>query len=331
MGSYRQLIPRLFGDWLSLDSGYSDQGVNTEAVFSLSTWEDIPTDLSDWLQSQDGLKIDGSPLSTRQQLEEAFRFFQCQEKDLPLGSIDASPVAHVAVIVAVTYIRKIIKTPKPTICDLVIPGKCGEIIHRKCSSCGQRVFDDIFPLFALENPSVYVVRTRENTGCGLPGCAGRVSLCPLDKRQKYIAANRSKLERIPNTGNHGKWSSALCRNNSQCRGLPDTLLVKCTKCGAQKDHNPRWTIESPPRYVTARMRCQCVNDKCTDWVPVSFNIGYVKASSLCHLWIGMKKLGCDLSEFQDFPDIIFANKKLKVKAMELKVAKARAERMKKKA
>lgn len=199
----------------------SDDGLDPEAGPSSLTWEELPKDLSNWLQSQDGLKIDGSALSTRRELEDAFSLLHCHLEDLPFRELDLSPITDIAVVAAERYIHHVTKPPRPTIRDLVILARHRQIIPRRCSHCRKRLFDDAFPMFTLKDPSIYILRSRELRGCGLPGCKGKVYLNPFNGRQRYTQAQRQVLEDPPISGitRHGHVHSAAPTRNANAKGF----------------------------------------------------------------------------------------------------------------
>ena len=113
-----------------------------------SDWFSLPTGIIDWLQSQDGLKIGGHAIESREGLEKAFQLLRCGEKTLQSGSIKASTIAELALRVAWTYVESIHRKRRPVILELTVPAIAGEVIERQCSSCRRRVLDDAFSRFA---------------------------------------------------------------------------------------------------------------------------------------------------------------------------------------
>lgn len=81
---------------------------------STCIWEDLPKDLSNWLQSQDGLKIDDLVLSTRRDLEDAFSLLHCHLEGLPFRSW-AYPITYIAIVMAETYIHHVTKPPSKSL------------------------------------------------------------------------------------------------------------------------------------------------------------------------------------------------------------------------
>jgi hypothetical protein len=55
-------------------------------VSEFSEWEDMPSLLAEWLQSQDGLKINGISMSSRKDVETACYLLHCQDKS-PLSCL----------------------------------------------------------------------------------------------------------------------------------------------------------------------------------------------------------------------------------------------------
>ncbi|KAL2827618.1 hypothetical protein BDW59DRAFT_56422 [Aspergillus cavernicola] len=153
-----------------------------------SDWFDLPTELIDWLQGQDGLKIDGNPIDNREGLETAFNLLRCSKEILQPRCIRTSTTEELTNSVALAYIDFVSRRRRDIILELTIPRISGEVIQRKCSSCGRRVLDDAFPQFAKKTRVLYVVGTLEDKGCGLPGCKGRTDLIPVDQWQLHVRA-----------------------------------------------------------------------------------------------------------------------------------------------
>lgn len=249
-----------------------------------SDWFSLPTVIIDWLQSQDGLKIGGHAIESREGLEKAFQLLRCGEKTLQSGSIKASTIAELALRVAWTYVESIHRKRRPVILELTVPAIAGEVIERQCSSCRRRVLDDAFPRFAKRKRAAYVVRTLEVEGCGLPGCEGRTDLLPLDKWQTHIRGTGKVLEAPPNIGGRGDFDSFLCRAETELDGLPKTIQTICIVCGCPKTcRYPRWTIEKEPRFVMPRLACKGCDGKYRNFEPVE-KWSTINSTVLSKLW-----------------------------------------------
>lgn len=234
-----------------------------------SDWFDLPSELIDWLQGQDGLKIDGDAIESREELERVFRLLRCDEKRLQSACTETSTIEEMAIKVAWAYTDFMTRKRRDIILELTIPGAPGEVMRRKCSSCGGRVLDDAFPQFAIKKRALYVVRTLEAEGCGLPGCKGRTDLLPIDEWQPHLRGTRKVLENPPNVKGRGEFDSFLCRSEEELDELPKTIQVTCMICGSPKLYGyPRWTIEEDPRFVIPRLKCKGCKGKDRNFKPV---------------------------------------------------------------
>jgi hypothetical protein len=104
-------------------------------VSEFSGWEDMPSLLAKWLQSQDGLKINGVLMSSTKEVETAFYLLHCQDKS-PLSRDPGNfSIVEAATLVATAYIREITSSRGRIVEEGTIPGKPGQVIYRKCSMC----------------------------------------------------------------------------------------------------------------------------------------------------------------------------------------------------
>lgn len=249
-----------------------------------SDWFDLPTVLVEWLQCQDGLKIGGKAIESRTELERAFQLLRCGEQTLYPGRIDTSTIGELALKVAWTYIESLARKRRPLILELTVPSAPGDVIQRRCSSCGRRVLDDAFPRFAKRKRAAYIVRTLEVEGCGLPGCKGRTDLIPIDEWQPHIRGARKVLEKPPKVKGRGNFSSFLCRSEEELDGLPKTVQTICMVCGCPKLCGyPRWTIEKEPRLVIPRLKCKGCKGKDRNFKPVE-KLETVNSTVLWKFW-----------------------------------------------
>lgn len=250
-----------------------------------SDWFSLPTELIEWIQGQDGLKIGGKAIESRTELVRAFRLLRGGEKTLHSGSIDTSTIEELALKVAWTYIASLARKRRPLILELTVPRASGEPIQRKCSSCGRKVLDDAFPRFAKKKRTTYVVRTLEVDGCGLPGCKGRTDLIPIDEWQPHIRGARKVLEKPPKAKGRGNFDSFLCRSEEELDGLPKTIQVVCMVCGCPKLCGyPRWTIEKEPHLVIPRLKCKVCHGKDRNFKPVEKQWETINSTVLSKIW-----------------------------------------------
>lgn len=157
----------------------------------------------------------------------------CGQKTLRLDDIKTASMRELGFLVASTYTESIARKERDIILELIIPGAPGQVIGRRCSSCGSRVLDNAFPRFATKKRTAHVVKTLDVKGCGRPGCKGRTDLIPLDEWQSHIRGTRKVLQNFPNQ-----------------KGRGGSLKL----CG-----QARWTIEKVPHFIIPRPQCKDCN------------------------------------------------------------------------
>lgn len=275
--------------WLAVSQTipYHNLGGLENPAVADSAWFDLPTELIDWLQAQDGLKTDGQAIESREELERCFRLLRSDEQTLQSGCIETCIIGELGLRVASEYTRFIIRKRRHVILELSVPGAPGEVIRRRCSSCGRRVLDDAFPLFAKKKRTAYVVRTLEIEGCGLPDCKGRVDLLPIDGWQSHIRGTRKILGNPPNARGRGCFDTFLCRAKGELDGLPETVQTICMACGSPKlCRYARWTIEEEPRFVIPRLKCKGCGGSDRNFKPVD-KLDTINSTVLSKFWTGV--------------------------------------------
>lgn len=264
-------------------------------------WGLLPDCLIHWIQAQDGLKIDGRPISNNEDLARAYQLLRCEEKHF-----SGSSIIQIAFIVSITYAIRISRARRACVNDLLILGAPPRnIMPRRCSKCKQRALDDGFAYYAKLDSRKYVVWTLE-AGCGLPGCSGRAALIPSDDRTPYITSARRDLENPPNTHHPANWARYFLRSDEECGGLSKDIKIRCVKCqNDETDTRPRWTAEDIPRYAEARRLCRTCN-KLSSWRPANGNTPSVCIAALSRLWSRFEKAGCNLEKFPRVPHAYFS-------------------------
>jgi hypothetical protein len=244
-----------------------------------SDWFDLHTEIVDWLQGQDGLKISGVAIESREEPETVFLLLSCGKNTLQSDDIQTASIGELALQVAWTYTESIARKRRHIILELTIVGAPEQVMQRKCSSCGLRVLDDAFPRFATKMRVAYVVRTLEVGGCGRPGCKGRTDLVPLDGE-----ALEKFSKTPPNKKGRGDFDSFLCRSEEELDGLPKTVQTVCMSCSSPKlCCYPRWTIGKEPRFVIPRLKCKGCKGKDRNFRPVE-NWETVNSTALSKFW-----------------------------------------------
>ncbi|KAJ9201240.1 hypothetical protein DTO021D3_6146 [Paecilomyces variotii] len=203
-------------------------------------WDELPGPLTEWIQAQDGLKVDGKPISCKDELTSAYLFLHCKE------DLSGQSLLGILLRVAVAYMCQVSRQRRSSVRDLIIPGVSPHhVMARRCSRCHNRVLDDAFACYAELDPKKYVVFYRED-GCGHPKCTlGRADFVPTRPDQAWRRATRQALENITNV----EWEDHLLRLSAEeKKGLPRSVRVKCSSCSIEtfNDERPRWTFESTP-------------------------------------------------------------------------------------
>lgn len=278
-------------------------------------WNELPGPLTEWIQVQDGLKVDGKPISCKEELTSAYHFLHCKEDS------SSHTLLGILIGVAVAYMCQVSRQRRSSVRDLIIPGTSPhDVMARRCSRCYNRVLDDAFACYSELDPKKYVVFYRED-GCGHPQCTlGRADFVPMRPDQSWRRATRQALENITNT----EWEDHLLRLSAEERnGLPRSVRVRCSSCRIETfdDERPRWTFESTPRYVRPRMGCKRCHKKDRYWEPVNKSIHTVDSSMISRMWKKLKRAGFDPANFPRRPELLWSNKKIATRLKELEEAK----------
>lgn len=180
-------------------------------------WDEIPSPLTDWIQRQDGLKINHKPISSTDDLIRAHYLLWIKGDPLHQS------LMQVFFKVADGYIPRVRKRRRTTVQDLIIPGLDPyHIMVRKCSNCGERVLDDAFACFAKNDATIYIAFYRSN-GCRLPSCGkGIAELVPVQPTQKHRRAAVGRLENIKKP----EWKEYLLRCSDGLQGMPEIVKIK---------------------------------------------------------------------------------------------------------
>ena len=101
-------IDDLTRSWCEVSMTPSEASLNqdfasAESELAESVWYSLPQTMRDWLQEQDGLKIDGVPIESREELENAFIFLRGEERDLSSNSVEDSPIEELAFRIGMMY------------------------------------------------------------------------------------------------------------------------------------------------------------------------------------------------------------------------------------
>ena len=277
---------------------------------------DIPRPLRLWLQSQNGLKVHGVPVTNRETLELAFSLLDKGR----VSHLDQFSTEYLARMVGIMYIRKITRTDSGFKQVKAIPGEPGKLIRLKCKCCRRPVLDDAFPFFVAELPNCYlieVVRSSQKggNGCGQNGCKGKPGLVPANHGEQDHT--RMETRAIAQTKRRkANWKAPLCRTGKDLDGYAETVRVRCKgsglgsnkiECGRERDYDtPEWTLHSPARLVQPRLKCDC-DGRAKDhyFEPVDKRIDMISLANLRKIHQGFLNEHCDLADYPKLPAIIF--------------------------
>jgi hypothetical protein len=247
-------------------------------------WEDLPRPLRSWLQIQDGLNIGGSPVQSLDDLPKvhgiifkrpAIRQEHCQVN-----------ILTIFIDIVERYFALITITARDTsIGHLITRGT--EPMHLKRSACKSRLLDDPFPRFKRSDTERYIAYYLKR-GCGQLTCEESRQFSyaiPWDDQVKWSPSKSSLLVRSPMKA---EWTDILLRKPPSTDGLPISMSIIRRSCmdeaSVQQDGEPRWTIETPPRYVIRKPYCQVCRKNSVTWCPTESSIRWIDATALTKMW-----------------------------------------------
>lgn len=284
---------------------------------NISEWHEIPDSLVKWIQQQAGLQIDQKPISSKGELLTAFHLLSPAN----YGQRNES-LMRAIVKVGIWYIARAQKKRHESVTDLIIPGASPyDIVRRKCSKCGERVLDDAFASYAKEDPKKYVIWYRLH-GCGRPSCSSAIdgtyfaNLIPLDPNQGYKVATRRSLQ----CARSANWDEYLLRlSEDERRATQKEVRTRCGNCGTEEylDRKPRWTAETPSRYVIPVRGCRVCKKRFCSFVPADTKIATISKASLSKKWRDLKQAGIDPIDYPRRPEILWSHKSHLTKRKEL--------------
>ncbi|KEY73802.1 hypothetical protein S7711_10669 [Stachybotrys chartarum IBT 7711] len=268
-------------------------------------WEDLPRALRSWLQGQDGLKVQGEPAKSMSDLLEIHGLVLKKpvvvETDLQVST------TKIFMQIVTRYYRLIAWAARgSSINSLTVYGT--EPMPRKCSRCRSRLLDDPFPRFKKMDEERYVAHVLKR-GCDSDACQANQGLgfaIPWDDEVVW-AQSKAKILRRPKM--KADWVDVMLRQGLSLAGLPDALHIICRACkdpaSVQKDEEPRWTIETTPRYVTRKPRCKVCSRKDTAWCPVNPDIAWLDPAAISKVWQKKEKHNWDIDDMVRNPELYF--------------------------
>lgn len=281
-----------------------------------SRWYDLPSPLVEWIQHQDGLKIDGKPISSTDELVMAYYLLRRRDDSY---RINPQNPLDILLRVAFMYVTEVCRERRMDTEEYLLPGAHPyNIVARKCSLCGKSVLDDAFACYAKVDPTTYI-SFYHRAGCGRPDCGETFAqFIPTDPHREYKRASSARLQKSKNA----EWSEYLLRSSAEEReGLRQVVEIRCTSCKTQtmRDDAPRWTTENPARYVRPRRACKgCgkilnqsasvvpAREPVSYWEPVDVSIPTITSSVLSTMWTRLKAAGCDPTQYPRRPDIYWS-------------------------
>lgn len=315
----------LEGDIVTTDSMQICQAL-VGGEFDLSEfarWEDLPRELRIWIQNQDGLKVDGRPVDSLSGLLEVHGLI-LKKPMIAEADLNVHVTKIFVEIVARYYHLATYAARESSVENLIVRGK--QSIPLKCSCCGARLLDDACPRFKKLDAQRYVVRNLKR-GCGSQHCQRQQKpgfAIPRDSSIPWTPAKVDALERHPLKAD---WTDVLLLKDPITEGLPKVVQIMCRACKDQssieQDDNPRWTIETPPRYVIRKPRCKacCRND--VTWSTVDAEIPWLDQASISKMWGKKKKENWDADDMVKNPSAYFPKKQEERRTMRDKRAKFR--------
>lgn len=277
-------------------------------------WEDIPRRLRSWLQEQDGLKVEGVPIAS---VGDLLRVHGMILKK-PAISQEALGVSIMTIFLQVVtryYHLTACAARDSSIEHLTVRGT--KPMPLKCSRCHSRLLDDPFPRHKKIEKERYVAHHLKR-GCGSESCQmnkGPGLAVPWDSRVPWAAPKALVLQRPPMKAD---WTDVLLRQGPSVADLPRVVDIICRACknpsSVQLDEEPRWTIETPSRYVTRKPRCKlcCRND--VTWCPVDTSIAWLDPASISKMWKKKEEKNWELDDMIENPSEYFPRTKEERKA-----------------
>jgi hypothetical protein len=261
------------------------------------------------LQTQDGLKIGGSPVQSLDDLLKVHGLMfkrpavRREHYQVNIPTIFTELVQRYFALIAIT-------ARDTTIGHLMIRG--AEPMHLKCSACKSRLLDDAFPRFKKSETERYIAHNLKH-GCGQLACEGRRQFSyaiPWDDQVKWSPSKTSILAR---SSMKAEWTDILLRKPPNTDGLPISMSIICRSCmdkaSVQPDVEPRWTIETPPRYVIRKPYCHTCRKNSVTWCPTESGIPWVDATALTKMWKKRVDKSWDIDDILRDPSSYFPKTK----------------------
>lgn len=303
------LVSALIAENFTIADAVNMLNVSNELdTFAELTWEDIPYRLRSWLETQDGLKINGCSISSIPDILKCHRLL-CR-KSSSMKDLEDCSIIDIILQVAIRYFKQINTVHIASrITSFIVKGS--RPVPRKCGSCKSQILDDAFPRFKKLEPSRYVVRFLKG-GCGLDNCTPKgdnVWAVPLNNDMIWTTPDANGLRQPPQ---RAKWADILIRTGTDILDLPKPVSCICRRCRNADctfiDSQPRWTIETKPRYVPRKPRCSNCG-KSARWRPIETSVDWIDSALLSKLWAKFTERNWCVDELLRKPDRFFPRRK----------------------
>ncbi|KAJ5229383.1 hypothetical protein N7489_010091 [Penicillium chrysogenum] len=232
-------------------------------------FEDLPHPLVEFLQAQDGLRFDKSPISSRDELETAFWLLErCK------GNPKELDVLVLAISVLAAYGWMIARSRRPSVDDLLIlRASPNNIVPRKCGSCQRPYLDDPYAYWAKFSPERDLEKYRFDKA--------------LEQWDYWFTLQPSEL------GDYPRDLEVACKG-THGRACRETKTVPA-----------RWTGHQVPRFLLPEIKCGPCNTT-TIWKPTDSKWTTIYNCKLSKLWKGFRDVpGFNLTEYPRRQDIYF--------------------------
>jgi hypothetical protein len=302
-----------------------------EDMEDVDNWEDLPGQITALIRDQPGLRFDGEPIRSREDLELAYRLprnFVQESTDNP----EMLELSKLAILVLLAYRKMICRDRREQVIDVIILRAIPyDVLSRKCGSCDQIFLDHPFPYWSKNSPNFYV-SWQVHGGCGHVDCEGSYPrLKPLRRGIKWSEAVVKRLKRIANDHQKPpKQIDWLLRHDQERGDLPQEVKFKCHHCPQTKIVLAKLTIHPLARLVVPEIQCWGPKDRTGQgcgkkgpWDPVEKfqKTKTIRQANLSRTFIEFRQRGCDLRHYPREGSVVFSEKDNDFRIAELKELK----------
>ncbi|KAJ6786905.1 hypothetical protein PWT90_00047 [Aphanocladium album] len=149
---------------------------------------------------------------------------------------------------------------------------------------------------------------RLKLGCGSEICQKKNPkpgfAVPVDNGIPWALPKASVLERPPQAAS---WANTLLRQREAKSGLlgVDDIICRTRRDPAsiQQDMDPRWIIETPPRYVIRKPQCNICARRNITWCAVDRSIEWLDPASISKTWAKKEKNNWNIDDMVNNPHV----------------------------